>query len=75
MTENDGQHRSPGNSSAPGSDRGQTGRRNPAAEVGQENGPVANMRVPKTKQGLNIDTTTGSAGPHTQYEEGEVDDN
>lgn len=72
--ENDGQHRSPGNSSGPGPDRGQTGRRNPAAEVGNANGPEANMRVPTTDCGDDIKTTTGSAGPHTKYEDGSADD-
>jgi hypothetical protein len=72
---NDGQHRSPGNSSGPGCERGQTGHRNPAAEVGNENGPEANMRVPAAKRGAEIDTTTGSAGPRAYGEKaGGVDD-
>jgi hypothetical protein len=71
---NDGQHRSSGNSSAPGNDRGMRGIRNPAAEVGNENGPDANMRVPAAPCGAEISTTTGSAGPHTKYEKGSVDD-
>lgn len=74
MRNNDGQHRSSGNSSAPGSERGQRGVRNPAAEVGNANGPEANMRVPTTSVGDDIKTTTGSAGPHTQFEKGSVDD-
>ena len=65
---NDGQHRSPGNSSAPGSERGQRGVRNPAAEVGNANGADANMRVPNAKMGSEINTTTGSAGPRTPFE-------
>jgi len=67
MSENDGQHRSPGNSSGPGSDRGQTGRRNAAAEVGQENGAEANMRVPAAKGGIEVTRTTTCA----HEEEGE----
>lgn len=71
----DGQHRSPGNSSGPGADRGQTGRRNAAAEVGNENGPEANMRVPAVPKGSEINTTTGSAGPRADGEKsGGVDD-
>jgi hypothetical protein len=69
---NDGQHRSGGNTSAPG--RGMRGIRNPAAEVGNANGPDANMRVPAAPCGAEISTTTGSAGPHTPYEKGRVDD-
>jgi hypothetical protein len=72
---NDGQHRSVGNSSAPGTERGMRGVRNPAAEVGNANGPEANMRVPAAKRGAEIDTTTGSAGPRAVGEtRGSVDD-
>jgi hypothetical protein len=32
------------------------------------------MRVPNAKAGSEINTTTGSAGPHTEFEKGSVDD-
>lgn len=68
-----GQHRATG-SGAPGEDRGQRGTLHPGAHVGQANGPEANMKVGPTRKDADIDTTSGSAGPHIFGEQPGADD-
>lgn len=62
MANNDGQHRSSGNSGAPGAERGQRSRLEPGANVGQKSGGELNMGVPASRKDADISTTSHSAG-------------
>lgn len=67
----DGQHRAYG-SGAPGTMAGQRSKLESGANVGQECGPAANMKVGKTKCDADISTTSmsGGDGPNLVHRDG-----
>lgn len=59
---NIGQHAPGTGSGAPGESTGQRGKLTSGVNVGQANGPDANMRVPAPRKDADLSTTTHSSG-------------